>query len=174
MKRRRLTVTAPGRPEFVDDVLPEPPDGSLLLRTEATGLSAGTELAFVKGDHPALHSAMDTELGLFRPGTAGSGYPVLRLGYMEVARVLLSRTPAFAADELVASAYGHATAHVSDPLREHVVPLPADFDPLLGVFVAHFGPICANGLLHAAADAVGTEVRDLGDGVRGRRVAVVG
>jgi threonine dehydrogenase-like Zn-dependent dehydrogenase len=174
VKRRRLAVTAPGRPEFVDDVLPEPPDGSLLLRTEATGLSAGTELAFVKGEHPALHSAMDTELGLFRPGTAGSGYPVLRLGYMEVARVLLSRTPAFAEGELVATAYGHATAHVSDPLREHVVPLPSDFDPLLGVFVAHFGPICANGLLHAAADATGGAVSGLGDGVSGRRVAVVG
>ena len=33
-------------------------------------------------------------------------------------------------------------------------PLPADLDPLLGVYVAHMGPICANGLLHAAADAV--------------------
>ena len=104
MKRRRLAVTAPGRLEFVDDVLPEPPDGSLLLRTEATGLSAGTELAFVKGEHPALHSAMDTELGLFGPGRQAR-LPVLRLGYMEVAG-RWSRTPAFAAGELVATAYG--------------------------------------------------------------------
>jgi len=174
VKRRRLAVTAPGRLEFVDDELPEPPDGTLLLRTEATGLSAGTELAFVKGEHPALHSGMDTELGLFQPGVAGPGYPVLRLGYMEVARVQLSRTPAFAAGDLVAAAYGHATAHVSDPVHEHVVPLPSDFDPLLGVFVAHFGPICANGLLHAAADATRGAVSGLADGVVGRRVAVVG
>ena len=174
MKRTRLAVTAPGRLEFVDDELPEPPDGTLLLRTEATGLSAGTELAFVKGEHPALHSGMDTELGLFQPGAAGSGYPVLRLGYMEVARVQLSRTKAFAAGDLVAAAYGHATAHVSDPVREHVVPLPSDFDPLLGVFVAHFGPICANGLLHAAADATRGAASGLADGVVGRRVAVVG
>jgi len=174
VKRTRLAVTAPGRLEFVDDELPEPPDGTLLLRTEATGLSAGTELAFVKGEHPALHSGMDTELGLFQPGAAGSGYPVLRLGYMEVARVQLSRTQAFAAGDLVAAAYGHATAHVSDPVREHVVPLPSDFDPLLGVFVAHFGPICANGLLHAAADATRGPASGLADGVVGRRVAVVG
>ena len=57
--------------------------------------------------------------------------------------------------DLVATPYGHATAHVSDPVREHVVPLPADLDPLLGVYVAHLGPICANGLLHAAADVAG-------------------
>jgi len=36
------------------------------------------------------------------------------------------------------------------------------------------GPICANGLLHAAADSSGGEIRGLGDGVRGRRIAVVG
>ncbi|HEY0816301.1 MAG TPA: zinc-binding alcohol dehydrogenase [Pseudonocardia sp.] len=174
MRRRRLGVTAPGRLEFIDDELPAPPDGSLLLRTVATGLSAGTELAFVKGDHPALHSGMDAELGLFRAGTADSGYPVLRMGYMEVARVETSRTEAFAAGDLVATAYGHATAHLSDPVHEHVVPLPAGLDPLLGVFVAHFGPICANGLLHAAADATGGAVSGLGDGVAGRRIAVVG
>jgi threonine dehydrogenase-like Zn-dependent dehydrogenase len=73
----------------------------------------------------------------------------------------------------VAAAYGHATGHVADPVREHVVALPADLDPILGIYVAHMGPICANGLLHAAADA-GADVRSLGDGVRGRRVLVVG
>ena len=71
------------------------------------------------------------------------------------------------AGDLVATAYGHATAHLSDPGREHVVPLPPDLDPLLGVFVAHFGPICANGLLHAAADATDGAVSGLADGVSG-------
>ena len=33
------------------------------------------------------------------------------------------------------------------------------------------GPICANGLLHAAAELAGGRVETLGDGVRGRRVA---
>src|SRR3954467_2738314 len=45
---------------------------------------------------------------------------------------------------------------------------------LLGIYVAQMGPICANGLLHAAADLVGTDVRDLGDGVRGRSLVVMG
>ncbi len=50
-----------------------------------------------------------------------------------------------------------------DPVREQVVPLPPDLDPLLGVYVAHLGLICANGL-HAAADLGGavTGPGDLG------------
>jgi threonine dehydrogenase-like Zn-dependent dehydrogenase len=70
--------------------------------------------------------------------------------------------------------YGHRTGFLADPVRDRVVPLPADLDPLLGIYVAHMGPICANGLLHAAADVHGAAVRDLADGVRGRRVAVTG
>ena len=173
MRRRNVVVPGPGRVELVEEDLPPVPEGGLLLETLTTGLSAGTELTFVKGDHPALHASHDAELGLFHPG-ADAGYPVRRLGYMEVARVAESRTPAFAVGDVVASAYGHATAHVSDPVREHVVPLPDDLDPVLGVYVAHLGPICANGLLHAAADLGGNAVTSLGDGVRGRRVLVTG
>ncbi|MGL5858320.1 MAG: zinc-dependent alcohol dehydrogenase [Angustibacter sp.] len=174
MRRRRVVVTGPGQVEVVGDELPEIQDGQLLLETVTSGVSAGTELAFVKGDAPQLHSGWDADLGLFLPTAPAAGYPILRLGYMEVARVLRSRTSGFADGGLVAAAYGHATAHLADPTREHVVPLPDDIDPLLGVFVAHFGPICANGLLHAAADATGGTVLGLGDGVRGRRVAITG
>ena len=70
--------------------------------------------------------------------------------------------------------YGHRTGYRTDPLRDRIVPVPPDLDPLLGIYVAHMGPICANGLLHAAVEEVGRDVRALGDGVRGRRVAVVG
>jgi threonine dehydrogenase-like Zn-dependent dehydrogenase len=173
MRRRTLVVPEPGRVELVEEDLPPVPEGGLLLQTLTSGLSAGTELTFVKGEHPALHGRHDPELGLFHPGE-DAGYPVRRLGYMEVARVAESRTRAFSVGDVVASAYGHATAHVSDPVREHVVPLPPDLDPVLGVYVAHLGPICANGLLHAAADLGGTAVTGLGDGVRGRRVLVTG
>lgn len=172
--RRNLVVRSPGNLALEVEDLPEVPAGGLLLQTVTTGLSAGTELTFVKGDHPGLGECYDAELGLFAPGEEQTGYPVRRLGYMEVARVAESRTPAFAVGDLVASAYGHATAHVSDPVHEHVVPLPADLDPTLGIYVAHLGPICANGLLHAAADAVGPGTTALGDGVRGRIVAVTG
>jgi threonine dehydrogenase-like Zn-dependent dehydrogenase len=75
---------------------------------------------------------------------------------------------------IVAMTYGHRTGYTGDPVADRVVPLPEDLDPLLGIYVAHMGPICANGLLHAAADLCGPSVRSLGDGVCGRHVAVVG
>ena len=71
-------------------------------------------------------------------------------------------------------AYGHRSSYVGDPLVDRVIPLPADLNPLLGIYLAHMGPICANGLLHAAAEQHGNDVRTLADGVRGRRVGVTG
>jgi threonine dehydrogenase-like Zn-dependent dehydrogenase len=94
---------------------------------------------------------------------------------MEVARVAISASPSFAEGDLVAMAYGHATAHVADVLAERVVPVPEDLEPLLGIYAAHMGPICANGVLHAAAElAPGLAPADLGAGVRGRCVLVTG
>jgi threonine dehydrogenase-like Zn-dependent dehydrogenase len=71
-------------------------------------------------------------------------------------------------------AYGHRDAHVADAARERWTILPDTLDPLLGVFVAHMGPICANGLLHAAAEDARGDVGRLGEGVEGRRVLVFG
>ena len=79
---------------------------------------------------------------------------------MEVGRVTDSRTPAVPEGTLVAMAYGHRTGYARRPAgRPHVVPLPTDLDPLLGIYVAHMGPICANGLLHAAADVPARRAR---------------
>ncbi|HEX6967376.1 MAG TPA: zinc-binding alcohol dehydrogenase [Micromonosporaceae bacterium] len=174
MAERVVVVTGPGRVE-VCETEPEPllPE-RFAVRTLYSGVSAGTELSYVKGTNPYLGATWNAELGLFQPGSAATPYPVTRLGYMEVARVVASRTPAVAENTLVAMAYGHRTGYRADPLVDRFVPLPADLDPLLGVYVAHMGPICANGLLHAAADGYGSHVHTLGDGVRGRRVAVFG
>ncbi|WP_431908149.1 zinc-binding dehydrogenase [Micromonospora carbonacea] len=174
MRDRVVVVSGPGRVELVEQDADELRAGTFRVRTLYSGVSAGTELSFVKGTNPYLHATWNAGLGLFQPGGAGSPYPVTRLGYMQVGRVVDSRTPAVAVGTVGAMTYGHRTSHVADPLAERFVPLPDDLDPLLGVYVAHMGPICANGLLHAAADLRGTDVRSLGDGVAGRRVAVVG
>ncbi|MEU4681191.1 zinc-binding dehydrogenase [Micromonospora sp. NPDC023737] len=174
MRDRVVVVEEPGRVGLVEqDPAPLRP-GTFRVRTLFSGVSAGTELSYVKGTNPYLHVTWDADLGLFRPGTPSTPYPVTRLGYMQVARVVESATPAVAEGAVGAMTYGHRTGWVADPVAERFVPLPDDLDPLLGVYVAHMGPICANGLLHAAADLYGTDVRSLGDGVRGRRVAVVG
>ncbi|WP_233498919.1 zinc-binding alcohol dehydrogenase [Blastococcus sp. TF02A-26] len=168
---RTLVVPRAGMLEVEET--PEPPldEGRFRAETLYSGLSAGTELTWYRGTSPYLTSSWDAELGLFDPARSAQSFPVRRLGYMEVARVTDSRTPAVAEGAVVAMAYGHASVVHADPVTQHVVPLPADLDPQLGVYVAHLGPICANGVLHAAADAGGTELHD---GVAGRLVAVVG
>ena len=170
---RVLVVEAPGRVALHDEDVPPLETGTFRAHTLYSGLSAGTELSFVKGTNPFLSADWDTELGLFRPGTQ-DGYPVRKLGYMQVAVVTESRAPGVAEGAIVAMTYGHRTGYVGDPLADRVVLLPADLDPLLGIYAAHMGPICANGLLYAAAEVCGTDVRSLADGVRGRRVAVTG
>ncbi|MEU1364172.1 zinc-binding dehydrogenase [Micromonospora zamorensis] len=174
MRDKVVVVTGPGRVELVEqDAAPLRP-GTFRVETLYSGVSAGTELSYVKGTNPYLNVTWNADLGLFQPGEASTPYPVNRLGYMQVGRVVESDTPAIAVGTVGAMTYGHRTGWLADPVAERFVPLPDDLDPLLGVYVAHMGPICANGLLHAAADLHGADVRALGDGVRGRRVAVVG
>ncbi|WP_214367564.1 Gfo/Idh/MocA family oxidoreductase [Pseudonocardia sp. H11422] len=168
---RALVIDGPG--SAVVRALPRDP-GPVTVETVYSGLSAGTELSFYTGTHPALSARFDHELGLFRRDRPTTGYPVTRLGYMEVGRVSAGVAPGAAPGSLVAMTYGHRAGYAADPLHDRFVALPPDLDPLLGIYVAHMGPICANGLLHAAAEECGTDVRALGDGVRGRRVAVVG
>ena len=167
------TMVVPRAGELAITESEEPPlaEGRFRGETLFTGLSAGTELTWYRGTSPYFTAGWDAELGLFSPDRPSQAFPVERLGYMEVARVTDSRTPAVAEGALVAMAYGHATVVHGDPVAQHVVPLPADLDPVLGVYVAHLGPICVNGLLHAAADAGGDR---LPDGVDGRLVVVVG
>ncbi|MFG3697183.1 zinc-binding alcohol dehydrogenase [Micromonospora sp. NPDC047620] len=174
MRDKVVVVSGPGRVKLVEQDAAELTDGTFRVETLFSGVSAGTELSYVKGTNPYLHVTWNADLGLFAPGGASMPYPVTRLGYMQVGRVVESRTPAVAVGTVGAMTYGHRTGWVADPVAERFVPLPDDIDPLLGVYVAHMGPICANGVLHAAADLHGADVRSLGDGVRGRRVAVVG
>ncbi|MBQ1012369.1 zinc-binding alcohol dehydrogenase [Micromonospora sp. M51] len=174
MRDKVVVVTGPGQVDLVDqDAAPLRP-GTFRVETLFSGVSAGTELSYVKGTNPYLNVTWNADLGLFQPGPASTPYPVTRLGYMQVGRVVESETPAVAVGTVGAMTYGHRTGWLADPVAERFVALPDDLDPLLGVYVAHMGPICANGLLHAAADLHGTDVRALGDGVRGRRVAVIG
>jgi threonine dehydrogenase-like Zn-dependent dehydrogenase len=169
-----LGLDAPYEPAFFEYEVPPLEDGRFRVETLYSGLSAGTELTLYKGTNPYLHAAFDPEFGVFRPGAPSFGYPIEQLGYMEVGRVVESRCEAAVPGRLVAMAYGHRTGHVADATRERFVVLPHDIDPLLGIYVAHMGPICANGLLHAAAELSAGEVAQLSDGVAERHVVVVG
>lgn len=171
---RSLGVERPGEPYYA--AYREGPAGPGQVRLDLlyTGLSAGTELTFLKGTNPSLHASWDAERGVFAPGAPAAGYPAPFLGYMEVGRVIASAAHGFAPGDVVAGAFGHKTGHTADPAQELLAPLPVGLDPMLGIFVAQMGPICANGLLHADAEALGGPGGALGAGIAGRPVVVWG
>ncbi|MFL5258109.1 MAG: zinc-binding alcohol dehydrogenase [Hyphomicrobiales bacterium] len=171
---RSLGVERPGRMFFFSYEEHPLEEGQFRVETLFTGFSAGTELTFVKGSNPYLSAKWDDRCKIFTKGEASARYPIPFLGYMEVGRVIGTHTSAVREGDIVGMAYGHKSGHTADAAREFFLPLPSDLDPLLGIYVAQMGPICANGLLHAAADLVGTDVRDLGEGVRGRNLIVMG
>ncbi|MDQ3764862.1 MAG: zinc-binding alcohol dehydrogenase [Actinomycetota bacterium] len=170
---RTLGVAGSGRPAFFEVGETPPQDGEFWVQTWYSGLSAGTELSFIKGTNPFFRHRWDRDLRLFCDGVPAQHYPVPCLGYMEVGQVTDSRTAVVAEGTTVAMAFGHRTGFRADPSRDHHVVLPDGLDPLLGIYLAQMGPICANGLLHAAAEVVG-EVRTLSDGVAGRHVLITG
>lgn len=171
---RSLGVKSPGEMYFCDREEGPLEDGHFLVETLYTGLSAGTELTFYKGTNPYLHAHWDKDLGIFTSHPPRLKYPLSCMGYMEVGRVIESRTPEVKVEECLAMSYGHQSAYFADPNRDFFVSLPSYLDPILGIYVAQMGPICANALLHAAAVSSGPKVVNIGDGVRGFNVLIVG
>ena len=170
---RSLGLTGPYEPAFFELEVDDPADGEVLVETVYSGLSAGTELAYVKGTDPGFTSRRDLELGAFVPdGPPSRAFPIPVMGYMEVGRVVASRRDDLEPGRLVGAAYGHRSCAVlgTDSV---VVPVPEGVDPVLGIYLAQMGPIAANGLLHAAQDQP-EEDPDLGAGVRDRQVLVTG
>ena len=171
---RSLGVEAPFRAGFFAyDEAPAAP-GQVRLDLCYTGLSAGTELTFLKGSNPYLAASWDTDATMFHRDRPAVEYPVRFMGYMEVARVSDSKAAGFATEDLVATAFGHKTGHTANPSTDLLVPMPDDIDPMLGIFVAQMGPIAANGILHADALTHPAGDAAFGAGVRGRRIVVWG
>ncbi|HEX2054826.1 MAG TPA: zinc-binding dehydrogenase [Actinomycetota bacterium] len=168
-----LGVRSPWQPAFFDLELPPVSNGCALVRTLYSGVSAGTELTYLKGTDPGFTSRRDLDLGIFVPGGQSRSYPVMSMGYMEVAEVVESRREDLPEGSVVAGAYGHRSHHVLTP-AEVALPVPAEFDPILGIYLAQMGPICANGLLHAAAEMSTGETLELADGVRDLDILVTG
>ena len=139
-----------------------------------TGLSAGTELTFLKGTNPYLASSWDADAGMFRADRPSVEFPVRFMGYMEVARLSDTKADGFAVGDVVATTFGHKTGHIAAPAQDFLVPMPADLDPMLGIFAAQMGPIAANGILHADALCHPAGDAAFGAGVQGRRVVVWG
>lgn len=62
MNRRAVVFQAPGRIEIREDEIPSPGDGEILVRASVSGISAGTERHFYRGDL-APGTVLDEALG---------------------------------------------------------------------------------------------------------------
>jgi predicted dehydrogenase/glycosyltransferase involved in cell wall biosynthesis/NADPH:quinone reductase-like Zn-dependent oxidoreductase len=171
---RSLSIEAPFRAGFFGYDEGPAEQGQVRMDMCFSGLSAGTELTFLKGTNPYLSASWDGDAGVFRQGSAAATYPVRFTGYMEVARIVDSQAEGYNAGDLVAATFGHKTGHTATAATDLLVRLPGTLDPILGIFVAQMGPIAANGILHADALVGPAGDGRLGSGVRGRRVAVWG
>ncbi len=171
---RSLGFEAPGVPYFAgyDEHPPHP--WELRLATTYSGFSAGTELTFMKGTNPYLHSRWDEGRRIFVQGEAGMHYPVPFVGYMEVGTVIEGETRGAGPGTTIAGAWGHKSGHVIAPDRDRFFVLPDTIDPMLGIYVGQMGPIAANGLLYADHELSGAGSTRLGSSLAGRPVLVFG
>ncbi len=152
-----------------------PPAGSGCA-TVFTGLSAGTELSCLKGTNPFLRAGTSTpSSALFSPREPASPYPVTQGRHMETGPCRREPTAALPLGTRSRGRTGTATG--TSPTR---CPEPSSRCRTTSTrssvcYVAHMGPICANGAAARRRDAGRRRrCRSLADGVAGRRVLVVG
>jgi threonine dehydrogenase-like Zn-dependent dehydrogenase len=93
MNRRALVFTAPGRVEIVDERLPAPGPGQLLVRTAVAAISAGTELLAFRGLLPSDMAVDETLVALGGSDRDRASAPAtfrfpFRYGYAAVGEVL--------------------------------------------------------------------------------------
>jgi 2-desacetyl-2-hydroxyethyl bacteriochlorophyllide A dehydrogenase len=120
MKARAVYFVAPRRVELREVEVPDPPEGHILVATEWSGISSGTELLAYRGEvDPVL--PLDETLGAL----AGTfAYP-FRYGYSTVGRVVRPAGP-FREGQRVFAFHPHQDRFVADA-REAVA--VADLDP---------------------------------------------
>jgi threonine dehydrogenase-like Zn-dependent dehydrogenase len=172
----RFTVDEPGRIGFYHYDLPEPVERQFVVETLYSGVSAGTDLSHFRNTNPKHQADWDATRRLFTPATNGAvaeSYPLAHFGDSQVGRVIESGDSAVEVGAVVAMDYGHRSHHLVRADDRFTI-LPTGLDPVLGIYVAKNGPVCANGVLYAADDRHRAEVTTLKDSLAGQRVAVTG
>jgi|GEM_PF-275345 len=173
----RLLILEPGQVGVRTEAAGQLGDGEFFVRTLYSGISAGTELTFFTGTNPKVSEGWDAEHRLFRGDLApdpAEAYPLLK-GDMEAGIVVASRHQGVPVGARVASMYGHTSGHqLSDRGPWFWIPLPESLDSRLGVWPAHLGPVCVNGILCAADEVRRAPLSSLRGSLRGQRVAVFG
>lgn len=146
-----VVFTGPRQVEVRQEPLPVPGPGQVLVRTEVSAISAGTELLVYRGQAPEDLPADAAIAGL----QAALRFP-LKYGYSVVGRVQETGQRVFAF-------HPHESHFVARP--EDLVPLPEDLDPEAAVFLPNVET--AVNLVHDGRPRVGERVAVFGQGVVG-------
>jgi 2-desacetyl-2-hydroxyethyl bacteriochlorophyllide A dehydrogenase len=166
-----LRFSAPGHVEIVDREMAALGPRQVRVQTLYSGISAGTELTVYRGSNPYLSKRWDEARRFFVPDEHSLQYPVDGWGYEEVGRVveLGADVTLVTPGEMIWGAWGHQTSTALDEKYAASRVLPADADPLIGIF-SEIGAIALNVVLDADIH-VGETVAVFGLGVPGQIVA---
>jgi 2-desacetyl-2-hydroxyethyl bacteriochlorophyllide A dehydrogenase len=130
VKRRAVYFLAPGEITIVEDELPQPGPGQVLVKSLLSGISSGTEMLIYRGQFP-----QDLEIDATIPDLKGSfGYP-MKYGYSLVGKVLEigpNVDPAWVG-RLVFAFHPHESHFISVP--EELIQLPGKINVPEAVFL---------------------------------------
>lgn len=164
---RVVQFPEPGRVELVREESLPLTEGTVRIRTQFSGISAGTELTAFRGTNPYLNRHWDPDQRLFTEGAPTFSYPLTGWGYSEVGAVVevAEGVSAPQVGDTVYGIWGHRSETVLPAAAVASARLPGHVSPVHGVF-ARVGAIALNAVL-AAEVALGERVAIFGQGVIG-------
>jgi 2-desacetyl-2-hydroxyethyl bacteriochlorophyllide A dehydrogenase len=166
MKRRTLIFSGPREVRIEISPVPEPAPGQLLVQTDVSSISAGTEMLVYRDEFPRDLSVDATIEGLSNTFS----YP-LQYGYAAVGHVVATG-PGIAQDWIGRRVFAfrpHASHFVISPLD--VLPLPENVSLESATFLPNMET--AVNLVQDAAPRLGEQVTVLGQGVVGLLVTAL-
>ncbi len=165
MLRQCVVIGAPRHVEVVEELLPQGRPGQILVRTEVSAISPGTEMLFYRGQAPAAlaaDAALDATLGAMTQSTPQ--YP-LRYGYACVGRVVEVSDESLAQwlHRRVFAFVPHASHFWVDP--GEVLLVPPGLDPAIAALLPNMET--AVNFVMDGHPAIGEQVVVIGQGVVG-------
>lgn len=163
---QQLWFSAPGKIEIRQQLLAELQANEVLVKTECSALSAGTEMLVYRGQIPT-DIALDTSLENFQQSLC---YP-LQYGYAAVGRVLQAGPLVDTSwlGKRVFAFQAHASHFIANPAT--LIPLPDDIEAEAAVFLANMET--AVNLVQDGNPALGEKVAVIGQGIVGLLLTAV-
>ncbi|MDT4292034.1 zinc-binding dehydrogenase [Methylomonas sp. MO1] len=160
MKAHQLWFTRPGEVEIRENNSPPLEPGQILVKSDCSAISAGTEMLVYRGQLPT-DITLDASLPTLQQQTA---YP-LQYGYACVGHVeqIGAGVDATWLDKRVFSFQPHASHFIAAP--DHLIAVPEDIEAEAAVFLANMET--AVNLVLDGSPALGEKVAVLGQGIVG-------